>query len=207
MRAVVLLLLLAGCTVPLAPANRPEELPARVVPIAQACRGSRLVLDDELSACACEDIERFDHGIRGGTWCGLPQSNESTEATIRVTTEREDLASGEDTSVVLTVTNPGPTTASYRAPTRFLWARFVAADGEVLPHSVFGSGRYREEAIFELAPKGTMTARIPVPGTYLRWKNEEDMERAPLAPGRYAIEVRLGGLGGEERRLLPVVVH
>ncbi|HVJ91402.1 MAG TPA: hypothetical protein VM580_16480, partial [Labilithrix sp.] len=192
-----------------------ELPPARIVPVSEACRGEHLTLDAELSACACREREfSISNGglaERAGYWCGLPHSNETTRANIGVSAERTVLAPGEGTNVVVRLTNSGPETSVYRILHRHISTDLVRADGRPLPDAALGwDGQYNEEALFELPPRGTMELRVPVSGTYWRWVGTGESsrtEKAKLSPGMYAIRVRLGELGGEGARLVPIEVR
>ncbi|AKU96606.1 hypothetical protein AKJ09_03270 [Labilithrix luteola] len=185
-----------------------------MVPIAEACRGELLTLDAELSACACNESEYrvYDGGlsVRAGQSCGLPHPNEKSRPKIEVTADRAELASGEDTVVIVRVTNSGPEAAVYRVVNRHLWTRLVQSNGQPFPDAVHASGPYNDEAFFELAPSGTMELRLPASASYDRWVGSGPSakpERAKMSPGPYAIEVFLGELGGERTRLVPIHVR
>jgi hypothetical protein len=194
------------------PERKPS--PARIVPIPDACRGAHLTLDEELSACACDETEtRVVDGtpaVSAGRWCGLPHPNETRRATLAVSAERTVLAPGEGASVVVRLANPGPDTAVYRASNRHLSARLALANGQPFPDESLTSSRYADEALFELPPGGTMEVRLSVLGTYARWVGSGEgatIENAKLSPGTYAIQVFLGGLGGEASRLVAIQVR
>ena len=120
------------------------------------------------------------------------------------------LAPGEGTNVVVRVTNPRPETSVYRVLNRHLTTRLVLKDGRPFPDAAHSSGPYNDEALFELPPNGAMELHVPVSGTYARWVGTGEsatVEKAKLSPGMYAIEVFLGGLGGEGSRLVPMEVR
>jgi hypothetical protein len=132
---------------------------------------------------------------------------------VSVVPERSVLATGEGTRVVLRVRNPNVTAAAYRLATRHLWARLVGADGAPFKDASLSSGTYRDEALVELAPGGVFEVSLPVSGTYARFTGSgssataDRVEDGRLAPGRYAIQVFVGGLGGADARLVPVEVR
>lgn len=185
-----------------------------MVPVADGCRGEHLTLDAELSPCACNESEYRVHdggvSVRAGQWCGLPHPNETSRPKIEVTAERAELGSGEDTVVIVRVTNSGPDAAVYRVANRHLWTRLVQSNGQPFTDAVHASGPYNDEAFFELVPNGTMELRLPASASYDRWVGtgpSAKTERAKLSPGPYAIEVFLGELGGERTHLVPIRVR
>lgn len=198
----------------LRPASERDLPPARIAPVADACRGEHLTFESELAACACGEREHriYDGKLvqRAGDWCGLPHPNETARANLQVSAERTVLAPGERTNVFVRLTNPGPETSVYRVLNRHLTTRLVLKDGRALPDATHSSGPHNDEALFELPPNGAMELRVPVSGTYARWVGTGEsasVEQAKLSPGTYAIEVFLGGLGGEASRLVPIEVR
>jgi hypothetical protein len=192
----------------------------RVVPIPDTCRGARLTfsettLADDSWPCACHEelgspsADGASRSVRAGDWCGLPQPNEGRAVDISVSADTA-LLQGAGTHVVVRLRNSGAVPASYRFPTRHLYIEWVSPDGSPLPHTVFGSGPYPDEAIVGLDPGGTLDLTLSVAGTRVAWDGDgEDagITRQPLSPGHYALRVFLGGLGGVRARLIPVEVR
>jgi hypothetical protein len=192
----------------------PTVAPRRI-DLASGCRSamhlavSAATLADDAWPCACHETERTPAGVRAGSWCGLAQSNEGAPGEVSVSLDRSVLAPGEGVRVLVRLRNPGATSATYRLPDRHLSARFVDLQGKPLT-DVFQSAPYRDEALLELAPGGVFEATLDVAGTYARWVGtgaSATTEQRRLAPGRYAIQVFVNGLGGEESRLVPIEVR
>jgi hypothetical protein len=191
------------------------RLPARRIVLAKACRAvirltvDEATLNDDGWPCACHEVEDTPQGVRAGSWCGTPQVNEGWPAELSVAAERTVLRPGEGTRVTVRLRNPNASAASYRIPNRHMVAQFVDAKGNPLT-DVFHSGRSPDEALVELAPGGVLDVSLDLVGTYARWQPAgapSTMERRALLPGKYAIRVHLGGLGGAEHRLVPVEVN
>ncbi|NOU31772.1 MAG: hypothetical protein HOO96_28040 [Polyangiaceae bacterium] len=189
--------------------------PVRRIDLATGCRTamhlavSAAMLEDDAWPCACHESERTPNGVRAGGWCGLPQANEGPRGEVSITLERVVLAPGESAHVLVRLRNPSATAATYRLPDRHLSARFVDLQGKPLT-DVFQSAPYRDEALVELAPGGILEVSLEVAGTYARWVGtgaSATTEQRRLAPGRYAIQVFVKGLGGEESRLVPFEVR
>lgn len=188
---------------------------ARRIDLPASCSGvttlrvSAALLEDDAWPCACHESERTPNGVRAGSWCGLPQANEGLRGEVSIALERSVLAPGEGAHVLVRLRNPNPTAATYRLPDRHLSARFTDSEGKPLT-DVFQSGPYRDEALVELAPNGVLEVSLEVAGTYARWVGtgaSATTEQRRLVPGRYAVQVFVRGLGGEESRLVPFEVR
>ncbi len=208
-----------GCTSvgggPCLPSGPPSPPAARRIELAPACRGAvhlaanAAALDDDAWACACRETESMGRSVRAGSWCGLPQANEGLPMELTVVAESTVLAPGEGVRVRIRLRNPNPTAATYRLPDRHLSARFVDLGGNPLT-DVHHSGPYRDEGLVELAPGGDLEISLEVAGTYARWSGsgaDARIEQRRLAPGRYAVQVFVGGLGGEASRSVPIEVR
>jgi len=187
--------------------------PPRLIEVPAACSGPALRLEADLAACRCgepgvlfEPDGRVQH--TAGKSCGLPHADERGPAP-RLTLQADSpaVAPGEVARVTATLVNDGPGARRYRVHDTRIGARFVQVDGTALPHhGDAGSwdGSYREEALFALPAGGKAVLVLEAEAS--TWKSQGgSTARAPLPPGKYAIEVRLSSLGGT--RLVPVEVR
>lgn len=184
--------------------------PPRVVDVASACSGPELRLDATFEPCACQERdERLAPDghvmVRAGTSCGAAHADEAGPAPkLTLTLEKPTVAPGGVARVTVTLENDGPRARRYRVADRRLAARLVHADGTVIPVGSGWDGSYREEALFALPPGGKAVLVLEA-GTSA-WTNEgKGTLSAPLPRGPYAVEVRLGSLGGT--KLLPIEVR
>lgn len=190
------------------PPPKPSVLtPPRVVDVAAACSGPELRLDATLEACACHEIdERLapdGHVVRrAGTSCGAPHGDEAGPAPrLTLALEKPSVAPGGVARVTVTLENDGPRARRYRVEDRRLAARFVNADGSLLPAIHGWDGSYREEALVALPPGGKAVLVLEAAAT----QEKPAAGKSPLPRGKYAIELRLGSLGGT--KLVPVEVR
>jgi hypothetical protein len=181
-----------------------------VVDVAAACSGPLLLLDADLQACVCGEREEWlaDDGhlvTRAGTGCGAPHEAEGgPPPKLTLALERPTVAPGGVARVSVTLENDGPLARRYRVHDRRLAARFVHADGTALPAVLGWDGTYREEALIALPPGGKATLVLEAEASMWPTRNGKYV-RKPLPRGTYAIEVRLGSLGGTQR--VPVEVR
>lgn len=184
--------------------------PPRVVDVAAACSGPALRLDATLEPCACHEIDERQEpdghvARRAGTSCGAPHADEpGPPPKLTLALERPTVAPGGVARVTVTLENDGPRARRYRVDDRRLAARLVHADGTVIPVGLGWDGSYREEALFALPPGGKAVLVLEA-STSLWTEAGKGTLSAPLPRGPYAVEVRLGSLGGT--KLLPIEVR
>lgn len=184
--------------------------PPRVVDVAAACSGPALRLDATLEACACREIDEHlapdGHVVRrAGTSCGAAHADEAgPPPRLTLALEKPTVAPGDVARVTVTLENDGPRARRYRVDDRRLAARLVHADGTVIPIGSGWDGSYREEALFALPPSGKAVLVLEA-STSLWTEAGKGPSSAPLPRGTYAVEVRLGSLGGT--KLLPIEVR
>lgn len=142
-----------------------------------------------------------------GKSCGLPHPDESGPAPrLTLQADSPSVTPGEVARVTATLVNDGPSARRYRVHDTRIGARLVNADGTPLPRlePPQWDGSYREEALFALPPGGQAVLVLEAEAS--TWKTQGgSTARAPLPPGKYAIEVRLNSLGGT--RLVPIEVR
>jgi len=168
------------------------------------------VLDAEMSACACHerDVQTLPNGqqtVRAAEVCAGRPSPDDPRPTVTLSLESPYVCPTEAARVIVVFENPDTTPHVYRAIQRQALARFVQESGAPLARVALGSGPGNDEAMFELAPGGTATMLVEAPASPAVWLDARTAARKPLKPGRYAIEVNLGSLGG--RRLVPIEVR
>ena len=195
---------------PFVPRSAPPSPPLPPSAVADVCRGARIVLDAEMSACACHerDMRLMPNGQwmeRAGEVCAYRPSPDAPLPTVTVSLEKSAVSPTEDARVLVVFENRDAETHVYRALQRYTTARFVQANGALLPRVSLGSGPGSDEAMFELAPGGTATMVVEARHSPAVWLDARTVARRPLRPGTYAVEVQLGNLGGV--RVLPIEVR
>lgn len=190
------------------PPPKPHAVPVpRVIDVPAGCEGAALRLDATLTSCACaeQDTKVAADGhvmVRAGTSCGAPHADEAgPPPRLTLTPESPTVAPGGVARVTVTLENDGPRARRYRVEDRRLAARFVNADGSLLPAIHGWDGSYREEALVALPPGGKAVLVLEAAAT----QETPATGKSPLPRGKYAIELRLGSLGGT--KLVPVEVR
>jgi hypothetical protein len=193
------------------PPPKPRTLaPPRVVGVPAACSGPALLLDAKLEACVCGEPDEWlaDDGhvvTSAGTGCGAPHADEAgPPPRLTLALERPTVASGGVARVSVTLDNDAPLARRYRVHDRRLAVRFMRADGTALPAVLGWDGSYREEALIALPAGGRAVLVLEAEASMWPARNGRYV-RKPLPPGKYAIEVRLGSLGGTH--LVPIQVR
>ena len=190
------------------PPPKPHVIPPpRVIDVPAGCEGAALRLDATLTSCACaeQDTKVAADGhvmVRAGTSCGAPHADEAgAPPRLTLTPESPTVAPGGVARVTVTLENDGPRARRYRVEDRRLAARFVNADGSLLPAIHGWDGSYREEALVALPPGGKAVLVLEAAAT----QETPAAGKSPLPRGKYAIELRLGSLGGT--KLVPIEVR
>lgn len=185
-----------GGVLPAAPFEPP---PPRLVPVADACRGTHLTFDrDTIASCACDERQyvRYDGKwmMRGALGCGASHPKEVALADVEVIVERSTLAPGEDARIQLVVVNPSDEALLLRLPSTRIEARIELPNGQ-RPADAVGSGNAASdhEALVELAPRGTLTLKVTATGSYDRWLDGgKSTDSSPFPPGEYRVRITTG---------------